>query len=129
MEVLDAIFTSQSVLVFSAVIIVMYYYNKKEAIGCPKVDRTIARLDGHLPIIGSVLFPMEQLTDKFVEFLNANPETRAHVATYPFNNPVIWITDQKVIEYVTVKNFDNYIKGEFLSERLQDVLGNGIFKF
>lgn len=120
-------------LQYTAVLVIIIlgaaFYNKLEAIGCPRVDRTLPRLKGHLPIIGSLLFPMEQLTENFLEHLHQHPKTKAHVATYPFTNPVVWITDPEIIEYITIKNFDNYIKGEFLSERLEDVLGSGIFKF
>ena len=112
-----------------AVLLSIYYFRKQEAIGCPIVDPAIPRLEGHKPIIGNLLFPMDQLTDKFVAYLNKHPETKAHLATYPFWKPVLWITDPVIIEHITIKKFDNYIKGEHLNEKIEDVLGHGILKF
>lgn len=107
----------------------IYYYRKNEAIGCPVVDPALPRMQGHLPILGNLLFPMDQIMYKLSEFLNANPETKAQVGTFPFHNPYIFVTDPEVIEYATTKNFDNYIKGTLFSDKCTEVLGRGIFKY
>ncbi|CAG8489765.1 13917_t:CDS:10, partial [Ambispora leptoticha] len=40
---------------------------------------------------------------------------------------VVAINDPVILEYVLKTNFENYVKGEYMFNRLHDILGNGIF--
>ena len=115
------------VIALATVVAGIYYYRKPEAIGCPSVDPTLPRMEGSLPILGNLLFPMDQIMEKFTVYMNEHPETKAHVGTFPFHRPYIFVTDPEVVEYATTKNFDNYIKGTLFSDKISDVLGRGIF--
>ena len=120
--------STYSALLFFFVLYFAYlcYYNI--GMGCPAVDRRIMRVPGSFPVLGSLLADWTNQMFVFPPILNQKPELKVMISTIPFLKPFIFILDPEIIEYVNVKNFDNYIRGELFYSRLSDLLGQGIFK-
>ena len=45
----------------------------------------------------------------------------------PFSPPYIIVNDPACVEYILATEFEGFVKGKFVSDRLKDVLGGGIF--
>mmetsp|Transcript_43301 Transcript_43301/g.92688 ORF Transcript_43301/g.92688 Transcript_43301/m.92688 type:complete len:501 (-) Transcript_43301:215-1717(-) len=52
---------------------------------------------------------------------------KTFVVLLPFTPPIVNTTDPKIVEHILKTNFDNYPKGEWFREMLEELLGQGIF--
>ncbi|KAI8895326.1 cytochrome P450 [Globomyces pollinis-pini] len=110
---------------------IAYVHYRDDAIGSTvQVDKSIRRGRYHVPFLGSLIAFVkyqDNLFDYVAEEVNSDELNRAVVLSLPFTPPFVFINDTKSYEYVMKTHFENYIKGDFMSIRLFNVFGNGIF--
>ena len=96
---------------------------------------TIPMRPGFIPIIGHTLHllgltpnpqpELERIDANMNVFLKMNKDA---ICSTRFGNwSTIFLFDPKLVKFVFEDNFDDFVKGEQINERLFELLGNGIF--
>ncbi|KAI8830266.1 cytochrome P450 [Chytriomyces cf. hyalinus JEL632] len=95
-----------------------------------KITQKLHRLpDGGFPVFGDLVGAaknVNQIHDLVAEmFEHTNNES--FVMKLPFFEPIIFVNDPKIVEYILKTKFSVFEKGSIFRTRAQDVLGHGIF--
>lgn len=112
------------------VILVLIYYYRNKAVGMPfhphastPVGAYFIPFFGHLWII---LKNYKRMYDfSYDMYLRQGSTTYAFLL--PFSPPFIQTHDPKNVEFILKTKFNSFVKGKYIRDRLQDVLGRGIF--
>lgn len=68
-----------------------------------------------------------RLNDFLVESANKTPKGCFHVVVPFGGDTFVLVSDPPSVEHILKTNFENYIKGPYFKEKLQRLLGDGIF--
>ncbi|CAG8472678.1 11677_t:CDS:10 [Paraglomus brasilianum] len=115
--------------IFITVIIYLICKYPDRAIGTPK----FRKLPGPrgLPILGNLISQLLHVTRDKTSLQHTTSLYNKYGPIWTISLPgigrVVGIDEPATLEYILKKNFDNYVKGDYLSSRMQDVLGHGIF--
>lgn len=108
----------------------LYYRYRDNAVGTSvMLDSSIPRPIVALPIIGSLRALFYDIND-----FNTNLEAEFKlqkaehlVLSMPGQPPFLFTISAKDVEHILSKNFDNYVKGEEINNRMSVMFGKGIF--
>ncbi|KAG0213597.1 hypothetical protein BGX28_004014 [Mortierella sp. GBA30] len=112
-------------LIFAFLIAVCYRYRSHAPGAHPRPD--LKEPKGTVPLLGHLLVVVSYPGAKLYDFFEKQNKELGPVwsISLPFFGRLIQGDEPAIIEYVLKTNFPNYIKGQTLTDTLEDIIGKG----